>query len=543
MLRSENSRRQSTPVSGQLSGVTRPLVCSAWIGFALSSALLLLGCEGQEDAPRTVLIGIDGGSWNMIDPLLEAGELPHLAALRDRGVTADLTTVEPNFSPPVWTSIATGRDPGAHGVRFFFANRFSIQVPTLWERLAASGLRVGLYDFLVTWPPRDLPGGFVVPGWLRHDHSVSPPDLFERIGLPGYVYEVVDMGGPEDVVASIERELVEKPRYWNRLARELDPDVGAVTFYAVDVMSHRFYHTAFPEEFDPPIEIDPRFADVLPRTLRGIDSAVGEIVSALEPDDHVVIVSDHGFRANPKIFKRWGYDVPWLLEKAGIDPRRDGVNAASGWIRVGLEIETGREGEPEAILRRLEEFFTTLRTTEGDPLFRLRIVREPEDATTEDHPRWMVNMMRARLPAEAFFFALPNIETLERAWPDGTMTVGSESLPLSALTFPHVFTGDHHPVGIFFAAGRAIRHQAQRSRLSVLDVAPLLSYLAGRPIPDDLEGQLPEALILPEYIRRHPVERVAAADLPRLSAEGDPEVLETGDDEEIRERLRALGYL
>ena len=72
--------------------------------------------------------------------------------------------MEPLFSPPVWTSIATGRSPEAHGVDFFYANRFSIKVPTIWERLAAGGVRVGLYDYLVTWPPREYPGGFVVPG-------------------------------------------------------------------------------------------------------------------------------------------------------------------------------------------------------------------------------------------------------------------------------------------------------------------------------------------------------------------------------------------
>jgi Type I phosphodiesterase / nucleotide pyrophosphatase len=152
----------------------------------LTLGLLLTGC-GPEPASRghVVLIGLDGASWNLLDPMIKAGELPHFKALMDRGVAADLASVPPFLSPPVWTSIATSRMPEDHGVFYFYSNRNAIKVPTVWDRLAAGGLRVGLYDYLVTWPPRRFPhSGFSVPGWLRRDESVWPPDLFRRIGLP-----------------------------------------------------------------------------------------------------------------------------------------------------------------------------------------------------------------------------------------------------------------------------------------------------------------------------------------------------------------------
>src|SRR5690349_18192034 len=72
-------------------------------------------------SPRVVLIGLDGASWNILDPLLAAGRLPHLDALLRRGVTADMQTVEPLDSPEEWTSIGTGRSPAAHGVTNFYA--------------------------------------------------------------------------------------------------------------------------------------------------------------------------------------------------------------------------------------------------------------------------------------------------------------------------------------------------------------------------------------------------------------------------------------
>ena len=89
----------------------------------------------------------------MIDPLIAEGALPHFAALAKDGVSADLATVEPVNSPTVWTSIATGRSPEAHGITNFFDTALDRQVPTVFERLAAGGRRVGLYDYLATWPP------------------------------------------------------------------------------------------------------------------------------------------------------------------------------------------------------------------------------------------------------------------------------------------------------------------------------------------------------------------------------------------------------
>lgn len=128
---------------------------------------------------RVTLIGVDGASWNLIDPMLASRELPNLAALIARGATANLETVEPLTSPVVWTSIATGRSPAAHGVTDFLATRLSIRSPSSFERLAHSGLRVGLYDYLVTWPPAALNNGFAIPGWLRRDPSVTPTDVWQ----------------------------------------------------------------------------------------------------------------------------------------------------------------------------------------------------------------------------------------------------------------------------------------------------------------------------------------------------------------------------
>jgi hypothetical protein len=137
-------------------------------------------------------------------------------------------------------------------------------------------------------------------------------------------------------------------------------------------------------------------------------------------------------------------------------------------------------------------------------------------------------------------FGTPQAEALDAAWPDGTVTAAGARLPLSALVHPHEFSGTHDPTGIFLAVGRGIRAVPERADVSVLDLAPLLFYLAGQPIPDDLEGRLPEELLTAELLAAHPPRTVAAAALPRLP-EADP-AKGTADDRAIRERLHSLGY-
>jgi len=498
---------------------------------------LLAGC-GPEPASRgrVVLIGVDGGSWNLLDPMVKAGELPNFKALMDRGVSADLASVPPFLSPAVWTSIATGRRPEEHGVLFFYSDRYAIRVPTVWDRLAAGGLRVGLYDYLVTWPPRHFPhGGFSVPGWLRRDESVWPPDLFQRIGLPRYAYAVVNVGRPEDIIANSERELRDKPHYWNRLWDEMRPDVGAVTFYALDVLSHRFWHTLAADGSPKP------GSDILPRTARGIDRAIGEIVDNLAPADTVLVVSDHGFQASRERSRRWGFDPKRLLQRAGIEPGRERLTILSGFGSVSIRIEPGPAAAREATLERIAGFLETIRSRDGAAAFRIlpyHIPPQPGELAAKQVLRITPDL----LPAYAFLVAQPEEEVFERIVREGSLQIGGERVPTGELATAHDFTGTHAPIGIFLAAGPAIRHRSRRLRLSVLDIAPLMMYLAGQPVPDDMEGQLQRALIDPDHLERDPPTTIQAARAPRLPEEKGG-ATGVGEDAGTSEKLRALGYI
>ncbi|HUT36209.1 MAG TPA: alkaline phosphatase family protein [Planctomycetota bacterium] len=73
-------------------------------------------------ADRVIVLGIDGLSPAVVERLLERGQLPAFARLRDSGAYRRLATSNPAQSPVAWTTIATGANPGRHGV-FDFIRR------------------------------------------------------------------------------------------------------------------------------------------------------------------------------------------------------------------------------------------------------------------------------------------------------------------------------------------------------------------------------------------------------------------------------------
>ena len=518
---------------------------------------LLLAAPAQA---RVLVIGIDGGSWNVIDPMLAAGELPHLARLIEMGGSADLDTVEPVTSPVVWTSIATGRTPEAHGVTDFFSTRATIAVPTIYERIAVQGRRVGLYDVLMSWPPQPLPSGFVVPGWLRRDESTWPPDALDGLSVFRTVYQAKPSN--RDYLRQADEEVRRKASSWTQLAQRYQPEVGALTFYAVDSMSHRYWHASFPDDFDEaPAAFEPDERGAVQRSIRGVDRSIGELVAGLDlrGEDSVVVVSDHGFEAMPESQSVWITRFEDLLARHGLVPGRDGFTLVSTFFAVSLRIAPGDFAERDALIERLESLLDSYRTVDGEALMFTNVLDVAERPPGMERPllerAWQCVVVQAMdwlfdtkldPTAHAMVLALPQGDALEALWPDGKILVGGERMPLQRAIYRQPFTGTHHPTAIFVAAGGPIRKQTERGRLSVLDVAPLVAYLARTSIPDDLEGALPADWITAEHAASHPPQIVPATDLARLPELGGSTGADTGsgsEDPALVEKLRALGYI
>lgn len=147
--------------------------------------------------PRVLLIGVDGADWTRVERGIAAGRLPTFAQLVARGVAAPLRSVEPTYSPRIWTTIVTGATAEEHGVEDFYLEqlpRLGVEslhlrrsmglaravleragelrfVPVtsslrrrkaLWNLADEAGLSSAVVGLWATWPPEPLRHGMVV---------------------------------------------------------------------------------------------------------------------------------------------------------------------------------------------------------------------------------------------------------------------------------------------------------------------------------------------------------------------------------------------
>src|SRR4051794_20553902 len=145
---------------------------------------------------RVLVVGWDGADWDVLDPLLERGALPALAALLDRGTRGVARSCVPSHSWAAWPTFLTGRDPAGHGVfdileyrpgasRRMPVSYRSILAPTWPEQLSAAGRRTLLVNVPLPSPPPHGEGvviaGGVTPAGTTFSH---PGDAGPRLGWP-----------------------------------------------------------------------------------------------------------------------------------------------------------------------------------------------------------------------------------------------------------------------------------------------------------------------------------------------------------------------
>src|ERR1700694_5963087 len=65
---------------------------------------------------RTILFGVDGLTFSILQPLIERGDLPNFRRISQEGCQAVLESKYPPLTPPAWTSLSPGLKPAQHGI-------------------------------------------------------------------------------------------------------------------------------------------------------------------------------------------------------------------------------------------------------------------------------------------------------------------------------------------------------------------------------------------------------------------------------------------
>lgn len=271
---------------------------------------------------RTLVLGLDGATWDLADRFMAEGRMPNLERLVASGARAPLNSTTPPMTLPSWSSMLTGCNPGRHGIYDFvrrrpgtwdleFTNATHRQVPTLHRVLSDRGARVASVAVPTTWPPDDLNGvvvsGFDSPVSTGIDGSFCHPaslygELQRRFGglrFADFQESNIGPGWHEDALQALLREVPRKEAIGRWLLGQERWDLFMLLFGESDTVCHHFW--MFHDEASPrhPTRW---FGGPVPRALRmaitsvytRLDQAIGRLLEAARPD-LVCLCSDHGF--------------------------------------------------------------------------------------------------------------------------------------------------------------------------------------------------------------------------------------------------------
>ncbi|MBU1933433.1 MAG: alkaline phosphatase family protein [Candidatus Omnitrophica bacterium] len=133
--------------------------------------------KGSKFDKKIVILGFDGLSPEIIEPMMEEGRLPNFSLLKERGSYRNLATTNPPQSPVAWAGFATGQNPGKNGIFDFIIRdpktyglrlslstiekgkfRRAIKSKCFWQYTSEEKIPTVIISCPATFPPDKLHG-------------------------------------------------------------------------------------------------------------------------------------------------------------------------------------------------------------------------------------------------------------------------------------------------------------------------------------------------------------------------------------------------
>ncbi|RJP76613.1 MAG: hypothetical protein C4524_09830 [Candidatus Zixiibacteriota bacterium] len=547
----------------------------------------------MSDDRRTLIFGLDGGTWEVLNPLLEQGVMPRLQQLREQGAGGVLQSVVPVNSAAAWSSFLTGLPPEGHGVYDFFSwrpgssrratvNASWLPRPTIFDLMQDRGPLLAL-KVPLTYPAWPINGAMVsgLPTPDEESAFTHPRDLAARLNplirrhSGGRSWEVADderhviLDQMEAAQESLERIT------GTLLERYSATRVACVVARDVDELQHFFWDALAGSNPQAVRDYQPR----LHAYFRRLDDYLGRWLDWAGPTARVVLLSDHGFGPIEALWhvNEWLRAKGFLRLQAAVEDRRQ----ASGHLPLPRRLEyalvrrllrgvnaLGIKGE--ALHRALErlklqslssadlggiDWNSTLAYAgnvgeEWVPIYINLQGREPQGIVEpEQYHRVRDDLRRTLLKS-----AQPQVKAVHRAEeifrladsrlasaPDllvETPGGGVQSdfvLGSRLVTEPPCYRkACHRRAGMFLLHGPEV--EPAQGDASLLDIpATILAWL-GLPVPDYFAGRP-----LNQFIAGLPGERTPGQTPHTVAAERA--FLSLDEEDGVRQKLESLGYM
>lgn len=252
---------------------------------------------------KLVVVGIDGGTFDVINPFIEKGLMPNLSKFKHKAV---LESVIPPATAVAWASFSTGNLPGKTEIYDFtivddkswkinFVDRSMLQGKPLWIYLSEAGVKPCYVNIPLTYPVDKINGiivsGIETPSTLYN--YTNPPELKKELNEIGYEIDISGLKDGREELVKEGIDIFHKMLAAVDMLLKKDFDFFVALFRGSDIVKHYAWGQKEVEE-----------------VYARLDKLIGELVA--NPDYEVIVISDHGFE---KITK--GFNANSWLERNG----------------------------------------------------------------------------------------------------------------------------------------------------------------------------------------------------------------------------------
>jgi len=514
----------------------------------------------------TIVLGLDGGCFELIRPWVDDGSLPNFSTLIRDGVAEDMQSCLPPVTCPNWQCYATGTNPGKLGV--FWWEGVDREIHRIENRSAAGDFdgthywhhldgNVAVINLPTSYPPTETDGIHIAggPGTEQTGYTYPPSleaELQERYDYSVHPEKMSLLSGNDPDNACVEEiyDLIDSR--FDVLEAEIergDYEHIHVTVFYLNVLQHFYWDM-----------------HVVKRAWERIDERVGRIV-AMEELDNLFVMSDHGsneirttFRINTWLEQN-GYlhtksSVSDYLHRLGITQDRvRPVLAKLGiewWVRRLLperiqmylpddEGSVDKSAKEDAIdwdrSRAVASGQGPIYVLADDPEERDQIatelVSELEGLSDETGTPVFDRVVRGEDVYDGEYVERgPDIVLDQAAGIHIEGKIGSESV----FGTPSKWHGENKDTGMFIGYGTDIDETAEIPDMHILDLAPTLLHLHGAEIPERMDGTVRRELFAPES---EPKNRAVS----RTDSVVTGPASQDSERSEVTDRLADLGYL
>ncbi len=555
---------------------------------------------------RLVVIGIDGGTFKIIDSLIKKGKLPHLDKIIKSGVRGILKSTYPPVTAAAWVSFMTGKNPGKHGffdfreynpeeyvpsfipvekdavkekVTSLHSSRFSGK--TIWDFLGDAGYEMTVVAVPMTYPPWKI-NGRMVSGFPSPDYSKTmtyPSDWSKEIGQL-FNMSAINYSRPEECIDECKELVRRKGRIILEQMRNEKGEVFSVVFSSADFAQHFFWK--YLEKNNHP------FASVIDEIYEEIDKILGVIMTLMDEDTSLVIMSDHGFMRHPDGYFNMN---SWLVKEKYINLKKDRAISRINYIsrlldafithivhkktKLKSNLKTRATNMPLFMQKWISRqyFKSNLIDWNRTRAFRFKMygtvegivinrkgrqkngIVENEDEYEKLRDEIIEKLLQLKDPdtgirvvAEAYKREYLYHDNYIKHAPDIIINFAPDYIGGVEVKGPlfsqvsdetkEMFSGIHNQDGIFILTGPNAGKGKKILPANIVDIVPTILVDLGLQIPDDMDGKVIWEAFSDSFKSRSPVYKTVEKESERNS-----ESLTEEEEEMIQKHLKGLGYL